>query len=157
MKKYIINENRLKQLLISEIELEALQQAGVDNWGSYGIHWDYYFDLEDKNVGVDDIDELIQKEVNSMLSNFQLLIRESFDIMTLFKKKEIKLSPNLETTTETVWKDKNYIYTLEADGSFNKYEWRGFVETLTPTQMQKVMTEYYNKFGDKNEQLWINS
>ena len=36
MKRYIINEDRLKALLAAELELRQLEFSGVDNWTWYG-------------------------------------------------------------------------------------------------------------------------
>ena len=35
MKNYIINENRLRELLKAELKLMALEGGGVDNWSWY--------------------------------------------------------------------------------------------------------------------------
>jgi len=155
MKTYIIREDKLRELLHSQMTLDALESAGVDNWAWYGEHWNAYFEIGDFGPERDaggiesDIDDLIREEIDFLMSKQVQYQAPEFDILALFKKKIIKLSPRLETTEEVVWKDEKYIYALESDGSFNKYEWRGFVETLTPDQMQKIMIEFYmrNKGG----------
>lgn len=36
MQKYIVDEDRLLELLTAELELECLEAGGVDNWQWYG-------------------------------------------------------------------------------------------------------------------------
>lgn len=67
---------------------------------------------------------------------------EPFNIKSLFKTKFIKISPNSEVTKESVWKDNNYIYTIERDGSFNAYNWTGFSRTLTHNEMKDVIENH---------------
>ena len=43
---YIISEEKLLSLLNAERELDALENAGVDNWINYPYRYDY-FDEED--------------------------------------------------------------------------------------------------------------
>lgn len=45
MRKFIITEERLKNLLVSELELLALHSGGVDNWEWYSESLSNY--LED--------------------------------------------------------------------------------------------------------------
>ena len=59
MKKYIISENKLRQLLIDEIKLEALEHGGVDNWEWYGDSIQDYL----KECNVEEIEDLIEKEL----------------------------------------------------------------------------------------------
>lgn len=76
MKKYIVDEKRLKSLLKKEIELEALECAGVDNWGFYGEHWDMYFetgDFGDNDSRYTDVDEMIEVDVLTSIKNFEVL------------------------------------------------------------------------------------
>ena len=58
MKKYIIDEDRLVQLLAAEAEMCDLDNAGVDNWSFYGEHMDLdgYEDYEDWVIGVGSLD-----------------------------------------------------------------------------------------------------
>ena len=48
MKKYIINEERLKKLLEEENELSRLECAGVDNWEGYDYAFEDEFEEENK-------------------------------------------------------------------------------------------------------------
>ena len=50
MKKYIIDEKRLIELLFAEDELNALEAAGVDNWEGFDYAQEIYaeWDQEDK-------------------------------------------------------------------------------------------------------------
>lgn len=59
MKKYIISENKLRQLLKDEIKLEALEHGGVDNWEWYGDSIQDYL----KECNVEEIEDLIEKEL----------------------------------------------------------------------------------------------
>ena len=47
MKKYIIDEKRLRELLFAEDELNALEAAGVDNWGDYGMEQKLLFETQE--------------------------------------------------------------------------------------------------------------
>lgn len=58
MKKYIIEEKRLKELLDSEEELLRLKCAGVDNWDGYS----YAFS--------EDFDDMF-KEVDNIFADFE--------------------------------------------------------------------------------------
>ena len=53
MKYYIINEERLLELLKKENQLNALECAGVDNWPGYWYAKDLYTDNQD--VSYEDI------------------------------------------------------------------------------------------------------
>ena len=59
MKKYIVSENKLRQLLKDEIKLEALEHGGVDNWEWYGDSIQDYL----KECNVEEIEDLIEKEL----------------------------------------------------------------------------------------------
>lgn len=48
MRKYIISEKRLKELLFSEDRLNALENAGVDNWDNYGCQQDTVFETQEE-------------------------------------------------------------------------------------------------------------
>lgn len=68
-----------------------------------------------------------------------------FDFRKLFKKKYVRIMGNSETTEEMVWKSENHLYTMEEDGSFNCYSWKGFRRTLTAKEMEETMVRYYEK------------
>lgn len=41
-----ISKKEYEMLKSRELELSALEQAGVDNWSGYGDHWEYMEDDE---------------------------------------------------------------------------------------------------------------
>lgn len=47
MKKYIIDEKELKQLIKDSLELNALERGGVDNWEWYGEALEEYDEDEE--------------------------------------------------------------------------------------------------------------
>lgn len=58
MKYYIINEQRLLELLEKENQLNALEYAGVDNWSGYWEAKDLYTDNQDvsyKDMALEDL------------------------------------------------------------------------------------------------------
>lgn len=72
MKKYILTEKQLKELLISQYALEALEAFGVDNW-------DWYFeafrnDMLERNYDPakwtypDMIENLLKKDLKNYLT-----------------------------------------------------------------------------------------
>lgn len=73
--KYIINEDRLKELLLAENKLLALENGGVDNWIWYG----------------DSLKEFIQqwvidKEYNENKKwNFKDIIKDDLKLFEVFK------------------------------------------------------------------------
>lgn len=59
MKQYIIDENNLKELLNASFTLDALECSGVDNWEWCGESCCDFL----KEEGVEDFDELVDKEI----------------------------------------------------------------------------------------------
>ncbi len=58
MKHYIINEERLLELLKKENQLDALECAGVDNWSYYGEARMLYTDGQDasyEDIALEDL------------------------------------------------------------------------------------------------------
>ena len=70
-------------------------------------------------------------------------VDEMEDFRKLFKKKYVRIMSKEETTEEMIWKSHNHLYTMESDGSFNCYSWKGFRESLTPKQMKAKMERFY--------------
>lgn len=63
MNKYIVDENRLKELLAAELELECLEWGGVDNWEWYGEgKQDFLLECIDGRVPEKDMPEYIDYE-----------------------------------------------------------------------------------------------
>lgn len=62
MKYYAIDEIMLKDLLINDIKLAALESGGVDNWEWYGESISDYLKLEK----VEDFEELAKREIARM-------------------------------------------------------------------------------------------
>ena len=60
MKKYIISEERLMELLTRENELKALWAGGVDNWPWYYESLKEYIECNDE---VEDLDEAYENYV----------------------------------------------------------------------------------------------
>jgi len=77
MKTYIISEIKLARLLKAEMELEALECSGVDNWGFYGEHWDEYFAYPDVDYPEGwDVEDKIEFELQNQLDNFVVFTDE---------------------------------------------------------------------------------
>lgn len=63
MNKYIIDEERLIELLAAELELQQLEWGGVDNWCWYGVgRKDFLLEAIDGRVAKEDIPEDIDYE-----------------------------------------------------------------------------------------------
>ena len=60
MKYYIIDELRLKELLVTEARYDALENGGVDNWEWYGASIQDYLDLYKANA----IYEIVNERIN---------------------------------------------------------------------------------------------
>ncbi len=45
-----ISVEKYVSLVNTANELEALKCSGVDNWGGYGEHWEYYEELTEDEV-----------------------------------------------------------------------------------------------------------
>lgn len=68
MKKYIISEKRLLELLRREANLEALYAGGVDDWAWYYESLINYLDCDDE---VEDLDQAYDSYVHDkMLKEF---------------------------------------------------------------------------------------
>jgi hypothetical protein len=68
MKKYIISEKRLLELLTREANLEALCAGGVDDWAWYYKSLINYLDCDDE---VEDLDQAYDSYVyDKMLKEF---------------------------------------------------------------------------------------
>ena len=59
MKKYIIEEEDLRELLNGYLQFIALDEGGVDNWEWCGESCYDFLEAE----GVEDFDELVDKEI----------------------------------------------------------------------------------------------
>lgn len=79
-KKYIISENKLRQLLKDEIKLEALEYGGVDNWEWYGDSIQDYL----KECNFEEIEDLIEKELQnySLVEEYRPVKSEGFYIVS---------------------------------------------------------------------------
>lgn len=78
MKKYIITESRLKQLLYAEDRLEALEAVGVDNWDGFGEKQDLLFET------IEEMEEAI-----SLSDPYYLETDDFFTIDELLKSFEV--------------------------------------------------------------------
>lgn len=78
MKKYIITESRLKQLLYAEDRLEALEAVGVDNWDGFGEKQDLLFET------IEEMEEAI-----SLADPYYLETDDFFTIDELLKSFEV--------------------------------------------------------------------
>ena len=70
MKYYLIEENRLKELLESEARLDALEWGGVDNWEWYGESLSQYLDEYCQWNGINRIRYDFDKLAEEDLSNY---------------------------------------------------------------------------------------
>jgi len=70
----MISETRLAQLIKAEMELDALDCSGVDNWHFYGEHWDEYFAYPDVDYPEYwDIEDIIEFELQKQLDDFVVI------------------------------------------------------------------------------------
>lgn len=71
---YVISGPRLAQLLRAELELAALEQGGVDNWGHYcDAKWEYLKKLR-RECKIPDEDDFYFEEIASMkMKNYKKL------------------------------------------------------------------------------------
>lgn len=71
MKYYLIEENRLKELLESEARLDALEWGGVDNWEWYGESLSQYLDEYCQWNGINrtryDFDKLAEEDLSNYM------------------------------------------------------------------------------------------
>lgn len=65
MKKYIVPEDRLRELIEAEERLCALEAGGVDNWSWYGDSLSDYL----KEYNYEEFDEAVDR----IISNYQEL------------------------------------------------------------------------------------
>lgn len=63
MKKYIVPEDRLRELIEAEEILSALEAGGVDNWSYYGDSFCDYLN----EYGYEEFDEAVDR----IISNYQ--------------------------------------------------------------------------------------
>jgi hypothetical protein len=63
-KKYIVSEERLRDLIEAEEKLCALNAGGVDNWSWYGDSIRDYIEQNRFNEPFEEIEELVDRELS---------------------------------------------------------------------------------------------